>query len=72
MAKKYFATLGRALGKAGHYYFVPDSEVRTAVVMCEKLHGRQPQAWVENSTRVIAFGKVVPTAEAPELEKSVR
>jgi len=72
LAKDYFGTLGRVLGKAGHYYFVPDAEMTKLVSMCEKLHGRPPQAWVDKKTKVIAFGRVVPTADAPALEQSVR
>ena len=72
VAKEYFATLGRALGKAGYYYFVPEADIRSAVSMCEKLHGQPPQAWVDERTKIIAFGKVVPTAEAPALERSIQ
>ena len=71
-AQEYFTTLGRLLGKAGHYYFVPDEEIRKSVSMCEKLHKLPPQAWVETKTKIIAFGRVVPTADAAALEKSVR
>ncbi|MEQ1718258.1 MAG: hypothetical protein ABL907_20135 [Hyphomicrobium sp.] len=71
MAKEYFATLGRLLGKAGHYYFVPETEIRKLVSMCEKLHARPPQGWVDNETKVIAFGKVVPSTDAHALEKSI-
>jgi hypothetical protein len=71
-AKEYFTTLGRVLGKAGHYYFVPEAEIEKSVSMCEKMHGRPPQAWVDKKTKVIAFGKVVPIADAPTLERSVR
>lgn len=72
VAKEYFATLGRALGKAGYYYFVPEAEIRSAVSMCEKVHGQPPKAWVDEKTKVIAFGKVVPTADAAALEMSIR
>ncbi len=72
VAQEYFTTLGRVLGKAGHYYFVPEDEIRKLVSACAKLHGGQPQAWVDNRTKIIAFGKVVPTVDAPALEKSVR
>jgi hypothetical protein len=72
VAKEYFATLGRVMGKAGHYYFVPDAEIKKSVAMCERLYGRPPQAWVESKTKVIAFGKVVPTVDAPALEETVR
>jgi len=72
VAKEYFTTLGRVMGKAGHYYFVPEAEISKLVLMCEKLHGRSPQALVETKTKVIAFGKVVPTTDAPALEQSVR
>jgi hypothetical protein len=71
VATEYFTTLGRVLGKAGHYYFLPEDEIRKAVLMCEKLHG-PPQAWVVEKTKVIAFGKVVPTGDAQALERSVR
>ncbi len=72
VATEYFTTLGRVLGKAGHYYFLPEDEISKAVSMCEKLHGRPPQAWVSGKTKIIAFGKVVPTVDASALEKSVR
>lgn len=72
LANDYFTTLGRALGKAGHYYFVPDDEIRKLASQCEKQHGRPPQAWIDNKTKIIAFGRVVPTADAAALEKSVR
>jgi hypothetical protein len=71
VAQEYFAGLGRVMGKAGHYYFVPEDDVRKALSMCERMHG-PPKAWVETKTQVIAFGRVVPTADAPALEKSVR
>lgn len=72
VATDYFNTLGRLLGKAGNYYFVPDDAVKKSVLMCEKMHSRAPAAWVENKTKVIAFGRVVPTSDAPKLEKSIR
>jgi len=72
VAKEYFTNLGRVMGKAGHYYFVSESEIKKSVAMCERQHGRAPQAWVESKTKVIAFGKVVPTVEAASLEESVR
>lgn len=72
VAMDYFNSLGPALGKAGHYHFVPDAEIRQSATMCETLHGRPPQAWVDEKTKVIAFGKVVPTPDAPALERSVR
>jgi hypothetical protein len=72
VAKEYFTTLGRVLGKAGHYYFVPADEIKKAVSMCERLHHSPPQAWAENKTEIIAFGQVLPTAEAASLEQSIR
>lgn len=72
VAKEYFTTLGRMLGKAGLYFFVPDDEIRKSVAMCERLHHRPPQAWIEQKTRIIAFGQVVPTVTAPALEESIR
>lgn len=72
VAKEYFTGLGRVLGKAGHYYFVPDAEITKSVSMCEKMHGEAPRALVETKAKIIAFGKVVPTTDAPALERSVR
>ncbi|WP_439543252.1 hypothetical protein [Hyphomicrobium sp.] len=72
LAQEYFNTLGPVLGKAGHYYFVADDEISKSVAACEKLHGRPPQAWVSDKTKVIAFGRVVATEDAPALEKSLR
>lgn len=71
LAQDYFETLGRSLSKAGHYYFVPDEEIKNAALMCEKLHG-PPQAWVATKTEVIAYGKRVPTTDAAALELSLR
>lgn len=72
VAKEYFTNLGRMLGKAGHYYFVPADEIRKSVSMCERLHHRPPQALIDSKTTIIAFGRVVPTLDAPALEKSLR
>lgn len=72
VAMEYFTTLGRVLGKAGHYYFVPDTEIKKFVVTCEKLNRHPPQAWVDQTTGVIAFGQVVSTVDAPALEQSIR
>lgn len=71
-ARTYFESLGRLLGKVGYYYVVPDADTAKAVAICVKLKGVRPQAWVENKTKVIAFGRVVPTADAPALERSMR
>ncbi len=72
VATEYFTALGRALGKAGYYYFVPEEEIRKSVAMCERLYHRPPQAWVDKETVIVAFGRVVPTVDAPALEKSIR
>lgn len=72
LAQEYFNTLGPMLGKAGHYYFVANDEVKKAAATCEALHGQPPQAWVSDKTQVIAFGRVVPTEDAPALEQSLR
>ncbi len=45
-AQEYFTSLGRLLGKAGHFYFIPEAEIEKSVRICEKLHGR-PQAWAD-------------------------
>lgn len=72
VAKEYFETLGRALGRAGHFYFVPDKEIKKLIEMCERLHQGPPTALAAGQTKIIAFGKVVPTVNAPALEKSLR
>jgi hypothetical protein len=72
VAKEYFTTLGRVMGKAGYFYFVPDAEIRKSVAMCKRLYQAPPKAWVADKTKVIAFGRVVPTHEAPALERAVR
>jgi hypothetical protein len=72
VAQDYFTDLGRVLGKAGHYYFVPDDAVKKSVEACATQHGRAPQAWVEDKTQIVAFGRVVPTNEAAALEEQVR
>lgn len=72
-AQDYFSTaFDRSLGKAGFFYIVPEDDVRKLVAMCEKTHGRPPQAWVADKTKIIAFGRVVPTVDAPALEQSIR
>lgn len=72
LAREYFDALGRALEKAAYYYFIPDDDIGASVENCEKLHGGPPHAWVEKKTKIIAFGKVVPTTEAPAIEESLR
>lgn len=72
VAKDYFTTLGRVMGKAGHYYFVPDAEIEKAIAMCQRMHTVAPKAWTQGKTKIIAFGRVVPTEEAPALERKVR
>lgn len=72
MAQDYFNSLGRMLGKAGLYYLLPDAEVGKLASECEKSQGRPPQAWVDQKTKIIAFGRVVPTADAAALERSIR
>jgi hypothetical protein len=71
-ATTYFDTFGRELAKAGHYYFVPNSEIAVHAVACEAQHGRPPQAWVPGKTDIIAFGRVVPSAMAAEVEQGIR
>jgi hypothetical protein len=72
VAQDYFTDLGRVLGKAGHYYFVPDDVIKKSVESCQTQHRRAPQAWVENKTKIVAVGRVVPTNEAAALEEQVR
>jgi hypothetical protein len=72
IAKEYFTTLGRMMGKAGQYYFVPEAEIKKAIAMCERMHSSPPRAWVDSKSQIIAFGKVVPTTEAPALEETLR
>ena len=72
IAKEYFTTLGRMVGKAAQYYFVPEAEIRKAIATCERMHASPPKAWVDSKTQIIAFGKVVPTTDAPALEETLR
>jgi hypothetical protein len=72
VAKEYFITLGRTLGKAGFFYYVPEPEIKKLIAMCTRLHRSPPKAWVEAETEIIAFGKVVPDADAPKLERAIR
>ena len=72
VAKEYFTTLGRMMEKAGHYYFVPDAEIRKSAAMCERMHQQPPKAWVDGETKIIAFGRVVATEDAPALERTLR
>lgn len=71
-ATEYFNALGRVMGKAGHYYFVPDSDIEQAISACEKQHKGPPKAFAAGKTKVLAFGKVLPTTEAPALEEALR
>jgi hypothetical protein len=72
VAKEYFITLGRTLGKAGFFYYVPEPAIKKLIAMCTRLHRSPPKAWVEAQTEIIAFGKVVPDADAPKLERAIR
>lgn len=72
VAQEYFTALGRLLGKAGHYYFVPDDAVEKSAIMCERLHRKPPHAWNASKTKILAVGRVVPTSEAPALEQTLR
>jgi len=72
VAKEYFITLGRTLGKAGFFYYVPEPEIKKLIAMCTRLHRSPPKAWVAAQTEIIAFGKVVPDADAPKLERAIR
>ena len=40
IAKEYFTTLGRMVGKAAQYYFVPEAEIRKAIATCERSRDR--------------------------------
>jgi len=72
VAREYFTALGRLLGKASHYYFLPDDAVARSATMCERLHDKPPQAWKASKSKIIAVGRVVPSGEAPALEESLR
>ena len=71
-AQEYFSQLGARLGKAAHFYFLPDDAMQTAVSMCERMHAQPPKAWVNAKTKVIAIGQFVPTSAAQSLEQSIR
>lgn len=71
-AQEYFDALGRVLAKSGQYYFVPADTIAKLAEMCSQMHQARPQAYVDNQTKVIAFGRVVPTDSAAALELSIR
>jgi len=71
-AQDYFGTLGRALGKAGYYYLVPDEDVAEFASACATSHGQPAKAWARDKIKIIAFGRVVPTDSAAALEESIR
>lgn len=72
LAMEYFNNLGPILGEAGHYHFVPDDQIERSASMCEKLHGAPPKVWDNAATKIIAFGRIVPTSDAAALEKAIR
>lgn len=72
MAREYFDSLGRMLGKAAQFYILPDADMTAVVANCTRQTGAPPKAWVESTTKVIAFGQVVPTTEAAKLEEAIR
>jgi hypothetical protein len=53
LAQNDVTSLGRVLGKAGHSYCVPDTEIRKSVSMCERLHRVPPKALVVRRPRLL-------------------
>lgn len=72
LARQYFDSLGRMLGKAGQFYIVPDADMATVEATCVRQTGEPPHAWKASSVKLIAFGQVVPTTEAAALEAAIR
>lgn len=71
-ATEYFDTLGRELAEAGHYYFVPEDEMKRIAGVCESTVGTPPRAWRLETTQAVAFGRAVPTPMAANLEQKLR
>lgn len=72
VAKSYFKTLGTMLEKGSYLYEIPDNEVSRMSAECRERHGVPPVALEKSRTSIIAYGRVVPSSEAPDLEKSLR
>lgn len=71
-ATEYFDKLGRELVEAGHFYFLPEVEMKHIVKLCERSVGAPPQAWELETTQAVAFGRVVPASIAASLEQKLR
>ncbi len=72
VAENYFRTLGRMLEKTGYFFRIPPDDVNRLKSRCVDRHGMQPRALRNAGTSVLAFGRVVPTKDAPELEEALR
>ena len=72
VAQDYFKTLGRMLETAGFFIFIPPDDVARLTDECTSRHGAIPSALGVSGTNIIAFGKVVPTKQAPALEETLR
>jgi hypothetical protein len=71
IAKDYFSKLGQVLERAAYFYIIPDDDLVGVIATCKSLHSQRPQAWARN-VKIIAFGRVVPSPDAPALEQSIR
>jgi hypothetical protein len=72
VAQDYFRTLGRMLETAGYFFHIPPEDVARLTDECTSRHGTTPSALSVSGTKIIAFGKVVPTKQAPALEQTLR
>ncbi|MEQ8824420.1 MAG: hypothetical protein RIC14_08605 [Filomicrobium sp.] len=72
VAEEYFRTLGRMLEKTGYYYQLPDQDTGRLISKCESQNGAPPKALANKGTKILAYGRVVPTTAAPALEETLR
>lgn len=57
------------LETAGYFFHIPPDEVARLTDECASRHGMAPKALSVGGTKIIAFGKVVPTKQAPASKK---
>ncbi|MEQ8825423.1 MAG: hypothetical protein RIC14_13720 [Filomicrobium sp.] len=72
VADDYFRTLGRMLEKNGFYFFIPKPEVEKLKMTCTARNEAEVKALASDSVRIVAFGRILPTEAAHDLEKKLR
>ena len=59
------------LETAGYFFHIPPEEFARLVDEFTSRHRLAPRALSVSGTKIIAFGKVVPTKQAPALEQNL-